>query len=196
MTLLPGYPWKGENLICCLQKSLYGLKQASRNWFSKFSTIVQDVGYKQSKVDYSLFTLSHGSSFTAILVNVDDIIVTGNHPPDIVALKEFLHRRFHIKDLGPLQFFLVIDVAFSSKCISISQRKYTLEILDDMGFFGARPTPFPMEQNLKLSPDTGELLNDPTLFLRLIGHLIYLMITRPDIVYSIHILSQFMQQPR
>jgi hypothetical protein len=80
--------------------------------------------------------------------------------------------------------------------IVISQRKYTLEILDDVGFLGAKPVDFPIEQNLKLTNDQGEILNDASHYRRLVGRLIYLTITRPDIMYSVNILSQFMHAPR
>ena len=78
----------------------------------------------------------------------------------------------------------------------MSQRKYALDILQDSGLTGARPTQFPMEQNLKLTTTDGELLNDATKYRRLVGRLIYLTVTRPDIVYSVQTLSQFMHEPR
>lgn len=181
--------------MCRLNKSLYGLKQASRQWFAKFSTAVQAAGYVQSKADYSLFTCRNGKSFTALLIYVDDILITGNDLKAISTLKQFLHSRFRIKDLGDLKYFLGIEVSRSKRGISISQRKYTLEILKDGGILGAKPVNFPMEQNIKLS-DTGELLRDPSQYRRLVGRLIYLTITRPDIMYSVHVLSRFMHAPR
>ncbi|RVX01387.1 hypothetical protein VitviT2T_002736 [Vitis vinifera] len=191
----PGLRRQGENLVCHLHKSLYGLKQASRQWFAKFSTAIQAAGFVQSKADYSLFTCRKGKSFTALLIYVNDILITGNDVNAIVALKQFLHSHFRIKDLGDLKYFLGIEVSRSKKGISISQRKYTLEILKDGGFLGVKPVNFPMEQNTKLS-DSGELLKDPSQYRRLVGRLIYLTITRPDITYSVHVLSRFMHAPR
>ncbi|WJZ93217.1 hypothetical protein VitviT2T_012173 [Vitis vinifera] len=141
----PSLRQQGENLVCRLHKSLYGLKQASRQWFAKFSTAIQAAGFVQSKVDYLLFTCRKGKSFTALLIYVDDILITGNDANAIVALKQFLHSHFRIKDLGDLKYFLGIEVSRSKKGISITQRKYTLEILKDGGFLGAKPVNFPME---------------------------------------------------
>ncbi|CAL8135912.1 unnamed protein product [Prunus armeniaca] len=143
----PGLQRQGENLVCRLNKSLYGLKQASRQWFAKFSTAVQAAGYVQSKADYSLFTCRNGKSFTALLIYVDDILITSNDLKAISTLKQFLHSRFRIKDLGDLKYFMGIEVSRSKRGISISQRKYTLEILKDGGILGAKPMNFPIEQN-------------------------------------------------
>ena len=126
-----------------------------------------------------------------MLIYVDDILITGNNVKDILALKQFLHSHFRIKDLGDLKYFLGIEVSRSNKGISISQRKYALEIFKDGGFLGAKPVSFPMEQNIKFSY-LGELLKDPSQYRQLVGCLIYLTITQPDITYSVHMLSRFM----
>ena len=192
----PGLRRQGENIVCRLNKSLYGLKQASRNWFFTFSEAIKQAGYQQSKADYSLFTKVQGTSFTAILIYVDDILLTGNDLQEIKNLKRFLLERFRIKDLGDLKYFLGIEFLHSKKGIFMSQRKYAIDILQDAGLLGTRPDKFPMEQNLKLTPTDGELLNDPTKYRRLVGRLIYLTVTRPDIVYSVRTLSQFMHEPQ
>lgn len=145
-------------------------------------------------MDYSLFTCKKGKSFTALLIYVDDILITGNDMAAINSLKQFLYTRFCIKDLGDLKFFLGIEVSRSTKGISISQRKYTLDILKYGGSLGARPVCFPVEQNLKLS-DACDLLTDPAKYRRLVGCLIYLTITRPNITYVVHVLSRFMHEP-
>ena len=192
----PGLRRQGEHLVCRLNKSLYGLKQASRNWFSKFSSAIQQAGFQQSKADYSLFTKTCGSSFTVVLIYVDDILLTGNNLQEMEHLKSVLLKKFRIKDLGNLKYFLGLEFSRSKKGIFVSQRKYSLDILQDAGLSGAKPETFPMEQHLKLTPDDGELLHDPTHYKRMVGRLIYLTVTRPDIVYSVQTLSQYMHQPR
>lgn len=192
----PGLRRQGEeHLVCRLHKSLYGLKQASRQWFAKFSEAIRSAGYVQSKADYSLFIRKQGKSFTALLIYVDDILITGNDPISIANIKKFLHNKFCLKDLGDLKYFLGIEISRSKNGIFISQRKYALEIIKDAGLLGAAPIDTPMDRGLKLS-DKGELLKDPERYRRLVGRLIYLTVSRPDIMYSVHILSRFMHQPR
>jgi hypothetical protein len=196
MELPPGFGAKGGSQVCKLTKSLYGLKQASRQWFAKFSNTLIKLGFIQSKSDYSLFTRLDGSSFIALLVYVDDIVLAGNDAKAISVFTQLLNQQFKLKDLGDLKFFLGLEIARKSSGISVCQRKYALDILDDSGLLACKPSKFPMDSNLRLSKHEGLLLDDPTSYRRLIGRLLYLTITRPDLVYSIQVLSQFMSQPR
>lgn len=196
MQIPPGLRSSQPNMVCRLHKSLYGLKQASRNWFAKFASALKDYGFIQSMADNSLFTYTSGDIFMAILIYVDDLILAGNDSKQCDGFKRYLAGHFRIKDLGSLKYFLGIEVARNSDGLFLCQRKYTLDILTECGMLGARPSAFPMAQQHGLSVDSGEPLEDPTQYRRLIGRLIYLTITRPELCYSVHILSQFMQSPR
>ena len=115
------------------------MKQASRQWFAKFSYTLLNFGFVQSKADYSLSTYTKGASFIALLVYVDDILLIGNDLGCITDLKHLLDTKFGLKDLGSLKYFLGLEVARSDKGISLNQRKYCLEILQDAGFLGSKP---------------------------------------------------------
>ena len=191
MQLPQGFHSKGENLVCKLNKSLYGLKQASRQWYSKFSTTILKYGFKQSKSYYSLFTKKFNQTFIALLVYVDDILIASNDIQAVEDLKSSLNHEFKLKDLGNLKYFLGLEVARLEKGISLCQRKYAPGVLKDAGMIGCKPSKVPMEQNLKLSKYQGDLFPNLGVYRRLVGRL-YLTITRPDIGYSVHKLSQFM----
>lgn len=183
----------GFQLVCKLKKSLYCLKQAPRQWFIKFSIPLTKFGFLQSNNDPSLFTLNLNSGFVALLVYVDDILVTESDKALTQEVKQFLSTRFKIKDLGPLKYFLGIEVARSSAGIYLNQRKYTLDILKDVGLTGAKPSKIPMEQHHTLLATTGAVLSnkDISTYRRLVGRLIYLTIARPDrpLLLSTYIVS-------
>ncbi|KAB2603841.1 hypothetical protein D8674_040043 [Pyrus ussuriensis x Pyrus communis] len=124
------------------------------------------------------------------------MIIAGNDEEAISRLKKFLSGCFRIKDLGPLKYFLGVEVARSKAGISICQRKYTLDILEEAGLLGVRPAKVPMEPDLVLTTTGSDALKDPTQYRRLVGKLIYLTITRPDVTYAVNNLSQFMQEPK
>ena len=176
--------------------SIYGLKQASRQWYSKFSQSLLQFGFVQSKCDYSLFTKGTGAFFVALLVYVDDIIITSPNAEVIKSIKVFLHSQFKLKDLGPLKCFIGLEIARSSTCIILSQRHYTLQLLEDTGYLACKPVAVPMIPTVHLSALEGDLLPDPSVYRRLIDRLIYLTLSRPDITFAVHKLSQFMSQPR
>lgn len=106
MDLPLGLRRQGENTVSHLRKSLYGLKQASRQLTEKFTKALINIGFVQSKHDYVVFSQRKGKTFIALIIYVDDILITGNDEVDIKNLKEHLNRHFRIKDLGEPKYFL------------------------------------------------------------------------------------------
>ena len=193
----PGFVAQGESgLVCKLHRSLYGLKQSPRAWFSRFSSVVQEFGMIRSAADHSVF-YHHSSTGKCIylIVYVDDIVITSTDQDGIQKLKQHLFSHFQTKDLGKLKYFLGIEVPQSNSRVVISQRKYTLNILTDTGMLDCKPVDTSMDPNVKLVPSQGELLRDPERYRRLVGKLNYLTITRPDISFPMSVVSQFLQSP-
>ncbi|KAK7332845.1 hypothetical protein VNO80_29601 [Phaseolus coccineus] len=195
MTPPPGLITSKPNQVCRLTKSLYGLKQASRQWFAKLSSFLISVGFVQSSSDYSLFIKKTACTFTALLVYVDDIILAGNSMEEINSIKNSLHSSFRIKDLGQLKYFLGLEIARTKKGIHICQRKYALDILNECGMLASKPSSTPLIPDTKVLFEDKSLLQNANSYRRLIGRLLYLTNTRPDITFVVHLLSQFVQQP-
>jgi len=125
----------------------------------------------------------------ALLVYVGDVILAGNDSQACAQLKVYLNTCFRIKNPGPLKYFLGIEVARGPRGLFLCQRKYTLEIIEESGLLHSKPYEFPMEENHKPAMAQGKALDDPSRYRRLVGRLIYLTITRPELCYAVHILS-------
>lgn len=100
-----------------------------------------------------------------------------------------------MKDLGDVNYFLGLEITRSAAGFFVSQKKYAVDLIAEFSLTDATPLKIPMDIHLRLKADSGDLLRDPHPYQRLLGKLIYLTITRPDIAFSVHILTQFMQNP-
>ncbi|XP_028053044.1 uncharacterized protein LOC114257484 [Camellia sinensis] len=154
--------------VCRLRKSLYGLKQSPRAWFHRFSSVILSMDFIQCHSDHTCFIRHQLNGRCIILfVYVDDIILTGDDTIGIAKVKQELSLVFDIKDLGSLKYLLGIKVARSCK-----------------------------RYHCPNESESGELLSDPTHYQRLVGHLIYLTNTQPDLTFAMSMVSQFMHSPR
>ena len=134
-----------------LQESLYGLKQSLRALFDKFTIFVKSQRYSQGHFDHTLFTkVSKTRKIVVLIVYVDDIVLNGDDQAEISQLKQRMGDEFEIKDLENLKYFLGMEVARSKEAISVSQRKYTLDLLTETGMLGCRPADTPIKFNCKL----------------------------------------------
>ena len=190
-----GYSKANKGEVCKLNKSLYGLKQASRQWHIEFRNKLMSFGFNQSCHDHCLFTKGEGDDFLALVVYVDDVLITGPNENKIKEVKEQLHQAFTIKDLGQASYFLGVELLKTEKGLFVNQRKYIMDILDDAGLTGVKPTTTPVMKNVQLCSDQGRPLEDPEKYRRLVGRLLYLNFTRPDISYVVQQLSQFLHAP-
>lgn len=196
MKLPPGFKASDPNKVCRLRKSIYGLKQSPRCWFAKLSTALKEFGFEQNLSYYSLFTMDKNGCKLHVLVYVDDLVISGSTPQIMEEFKQYLLSCFHMKDLGPLKYFLGIEVARNSTGMYLCQRKYALDIISDACLLGTKPVAFPLETGHKLALSKSTVLENPEEYRRLVGRLIYLAVTRPDLAFCVHLLAQFMQTPR
>ncbi|GAA0153319.1 transmembrane signal receptor [Lithospermum erythrorhizon] len=150
----------------------------------------------RSYADYSLFSYIRGDISLHVLVYVDDLIIAGSSHLTIQQLKNYLHKCFHMKDLGCLKYFLGIEVARGNDGLYISQRKYVLDVLTEAGMLGCKPIDTPMEQHHQLVQASGPSLTNPEAYRRLVGRLVYLTITRLELSYAVHTLAQFLSTPK
>ncbi|KAL0303021.1 UNVERIFIED_CONTAM: Retrovirus-related Pol polyprotein from transposon RE1 [Sesamum radiatum] len=172
-------------MVCKLERSLYGLKQASRQWNVELTLKLIDYGFLQSAYDHCLFIKHTTGGLIALMVYVDDILVTGPCVDDIQGVKAYLHGLFTIKDLGDARYFLGLEVARNCDGIYLAQTKYILDIVKDTGLTHAKNKSTPLPLGLKLKADFGALLVNPDSYRRLIGRMLYLAFTRPDVSHSV-----------
>jgi Reverse transcriptase (RNA-dependent DNA polymerase) len=196
MEIPPGFA--NEQLrdkVCRLKRSLYGLKQSPRAWFERFSMTMKRLGYRQGDVDHTMFIQRKDEKNCILIVYVDDIVLTGNDLVEMKRLKASLAKEFKMKDLGELCYFLGIEVARSKKGVVLLQQRYVLDLLSDTGMLGCKPANTPIDPNHKLSGGRGNQMEKDQ-YQRLVGRLIYLAHTRPDIFYAVSVVSRYMHDPR
>ncbi|CAN6698728.1 unnamed protein product [Malus baccata var. baccata] len=152
-------------------------------------------GYRQGNADHTLFIKRMGGKVTLLIIYVDDMVVTGDDTEEIKRLQGYLSSEFEMKDLGGLKYFLGIEVARSRDGIYLSQRKYVLDLLSETGMLACKPVETPIVQNHHLAIYQDQVPTNKERYQRLVGRLIYLSLTRPDIAYAISIVSQFMHAP-
>uniref|UniRef100_A0A2N9EGA9 Reverse transcriptase Ty1/copia-type domain-containing protein n=1 Tax=Fagus sylvatica TaxID=28930 RepID=A0A2N9EGA9_FAGSY len=181
--------------VCFLHKSIYGLRQAPRAWFEKFSSHLLTIGFIASQADPSLFLYKHGSTVLFLLLYVDDIIITGNAPTAITELIANLASAFELKDLGPLKYFLGLQIDYKPSGFFVHQTKYAMDVLSRHNMTTCKPCSSPFVSPSKIASDLVELLSDPTPYRSLVGALQYLTFTRPDLSFAVNSLCQHMQSP-
>ncbi|GKC10464.1 putative RNA-directed DNA polymerase [Tanacetum coccineum] len=175
----------GEKEVCLLKKSLYGLKQSPRAWFGRFALAMKHYGFKQSNSDHTSFLKQRGNLITCLIIYVDDMIITGNDKEEIIKLKKNLFSEFEMKDLGRLKYFLGIEVLRSKQGIFMYQKKYVLNLLAEIDMIDCKPADTLMIVNQKLYMEEKARLVDKGRYQRLVGKLIYLSHTRPNIAHAV-----------
>ena len=181
--------------VCKLDKAIYGLKQSPRAWYKKLNQSLLQWGFRNSKTDTSMFIYSRSSVFMVVLVYVDDILVTGSSPTMIATLIRHLNSHFALKDLGPLHYFLGIEVIRRSDGFFLHQQKYAHELLERAGMLNCKPAATPVDTKAKLSALEGSPALDGPFYRSIVGALQYLTLTRPDLQYTVQRVCLHMHAP-
>jgi hypothetical protein len=184
-----------ETHVCLLRKALYGLKQAPRAWYSRIDTYFLQMGFEKSDVDPNLYFIIRGEDTLILIFYVDDLFITGAEDL-IVECKLGLASEFEMSDIGLMHYFLGMEVWQEEGHIFLGQGKYAANILSGFQMEDYRPMSTPMIINWKKLSVSDIQLMDATVYRQLIGSLMYLVNTRPDICFSVNTLSQYMVEPR
>ncbi|GKE03752.1 ribonuclease H-like domain, reverse transcriptase, RNA-dependent DNA polymerase [Tanacetum coccineum] len=179
-----------------LIKALYGLRQAPRAWNIKLDNTLKSLDFKKCALEQAIYTKTSKDSTLLIGVYVDDLIITGTPKKEIDKFKAQMEEKFEMSDLGLLAYYLGIEVTQTNGDISIKQSAYASKILKEAGMIDCNETLIPMDPGTRLTKVTEGTMVNSTEYRSLIGCLRYLLHTRPDLSYSVGLLSRFMQEPR
>ena len=195
---------KGNHLVCKLKKSIYGLKQASRQWYMKFHNIITSFGFEENIVDQCIYIKVSGSKFTFLVLYVDDILLVSNNLGLIRETKRFLSQNFDMKDIGEASYVLGIEIHRdrSKKILGLSQKAYINKILERFNMRNCsgsiapivKGDKFSLSQCPKNSLELESMKNIP--YASAVGSLVYLEVcTRPDIAFAVGMLGRYQSNP-
>nr|GEX79318.1 retrotransposon protein, putative, Ty1-copia subclass [Tanacetum cinerariifolium] len=196
----PKYP----NQVCKLKRSIFGLKQASRQWYKRFYDEIKKFGFTQNRDEPCVYLKASGSNITLLILYVDDILIMGNNIPMLQSVKSYLGRCFVMKDLGEAAYTLGIKIYRdrSRRLIGLCQSAYTKKILKRYCVENSKRKSIPVQEKLKLSKSQGastpaelkRMQNVP--YASTVGSIMYAVrYTRPDVAFAQNVTSRFQQNP-
>eukprot|EP00253_Pinus_taeda_P014116 PITA_14116 len=192
-----GYEKKGEeHKVCRLKKALYGLKQALRAWYSRIDSYLLENGFDKCEGEPTVYIKEKDGKLLIVVLYVDDVIFTGNDVCLIENFKSVMKEEFEMTDMGLLRYFLGIEVDQNENGIFISQAKYVNEVLGRFNMQEYKAAINPTVMGLKLSKEDSNKDFDPSLYKSIVGSLMYLTATRPDIMFAVSLISRFMERPK
>ncbi|KAH9735190.1 hypothetical protein KPL71_017659 [Citrus sinensis] len=194
----PGYVKLGsEHKVYKLKKALYGLKQAPRAWYSHIDAYFLKEGFRKCPYEHTLYTkIGDDGKMLMVCLYVDDLIYTGNDRVMFEKFKKSIMLEFDMTDLGLLHYFLGLEVIQSDAGNFICQKKYVEEILERFQMKNCNSVTTPIEKGLKLVKDPAGRIVDSTLYKQIVGSLMYLTATRPDIMHAVSSISRYMERPK
>jgi hypothetical protein len=178
-----------------LKKALYGLKQAPRAWYARIDGYFQDNGFKISKREPMLYYKQEGNDILIVILYVDDLLYMGTSSKMKDEFKISMMNEFEMKDLGLMQYFMGMEVYQSEDEFFIRQTKYEEDMLKKFDMVDCKPTSTPITHEIVLYRDDGVEIVDETTYISIVGNLMFLTHTRPDITYFVSLVLRYMTEP-
>ncbi|KAJ9541518.1 hypothetical protein OSB04_028024 [Centaurea solstitialis] len=182
--------------VCILDKALYGLKQAPRAWYETLTNHLLSKGFKRGTIDTTLFLKKEGDDLLLVQIYVDDIIFGSTNPDLCTKFSKIMETEFEMSMMGELNFFLGIQVKQNPDGIFINQSKYIKYMLKKFNMTDCSPIKTPMPTGNLLGPDLAGKSVDQKIYRSMIGSLLYLTATRPDIMFATCFCARFQANPK
>ncbi|GJV35357.1 retrovirus-related pol polyprotein from transposon TNT 1-94 [Tanacetum coccineum] len=183
------------NHVYKLKKALYGLKQAPRAWYDLLSKFLLSQEFSKGTVDPTLFIRRQGKDILLVQIYVDDIIFASTTPELCDQFSKIMCSKFKMSMMGKISFFLGLQISQSPRGIFINQSKYALESLKKYGMESSDPVDTPMVEKSKLDEDTQGKAIDPTHYRGMVGTLMYLIASRPDLTFVVCMCARYQAKP-
>jgi hypothetical protein len=184
-----------EGLVCKLHRTLYSLRQSPRMWSQRIDSYLCSLGMTRSNNNYNLYHLEEGDNKIILVVYVDDLFLIGGNESRISWLKQQLHRKFNMTNLGQVKKYLGVEFTQLSNRIFLSQHQYALDMLKEFGMLDCRFEHIPLASGLQLVNDMNSPITDLDKYCKMVGKLIFLTKTPPDLAYAVSSVSLFMLDP-
>jgi hypothetical protein len=186
-----------ENLVCKMNRALYGLMQSPRMWYERIDTYLRSLGLTRSSSDYNMYYLGTGPYKVVLVLYVDDLFLSGGDEQKISWLKEQLHTQFDMTDLGLVSKYLGVEFRrLTDGSYHLTQQSYAEDILKEFGMLQSKPEHVPLPPGLQLMSDMNSEPADLHHYCKLVGKLIFLTTTRPDLSYAVSTVSRYMSAPQ
>ncbi|GJV89306.1 retrovirus-related pol polyprotein from transposon TNT 1-94 [Tanacetum coccineum] len=193
----PGFiDFQKPNYVYKLKKALYGLKQAPKAWYDRLKAFLIKHEYSMGMVDNTLFTKKSKSHLIIVQIYVDDIIFGSTSQNLCDDFAKIMHDEFEMSMMGELNFFLGLQIKQMEDGIFFNQSKYIKEMLKKFGLEDSKPTKTPMSTEIKLTKDDEADSVDSSKYRGMIGSLLYLTASRPDIMFSVCLCARFQENPK
>ena len=192
-----GYKKKGEEYkVFKSKKALYGLKQTPRVWFSRIESYFFREGFVRCPSEHTLFVKTQGEGkILVVSLYVDDFVFSGSDDEMFAEFKTSMKQEFDMTDLGKIKFFLGVEVMQNDEGICVSQKKYALEILERFGLENANSVRNPMVPVMKLMKNKDGKQVDITQYKQMVSNLMYLSVTRSDLMFVVSLVNRYMERP-